>query len=134
MESKLLSGDKNIVETANEQQLALETKRNELAEQRVRFKGFCFLGVTLPAFLFEQRKEREMLQQLETQEESTVEIQNTFSSLQQEVEMKTKKLKRMFAKLQRIKMEIRDVQEENSRRRQELESAITELTKELKLK
>lgn len=36
MESKLLTGDKNIIDHTNEQQLALENKRSELAEQRVR--------------------------------------------------------------------------------------------------
>lgn len=36
-----------------------------------------------------------MLQSLEKQEETTVEIKETFNSLQQEVEVKTKKLKKV---------------------------------------
>lgn len=75
-----------------------------------------------------------MLQQLESQEESTLEIQQTYSSLQQEVEIKTKKLKKMFSKLQQIKTDMHDFQMEHSRERQELEDTISELTKELKLK
>lgn len=75
-----------------------------------------------------------MLQQLESQEEGTLEIQSTYSSLQQEVEIKTKKLKKMFAKLQQIKTDMHDFQTEHSRERQELEDTISELTKELKLK
>ena len=74
MEGKLLSGG-NIVDHTNEQQRALDKRRHELAEQK--------------------RKEREMLQSLEKQEESAVEIKETFNSLQQEVDVKTKKLKKV---------------------------------------
>lgn len=42
-----------------------------------------------------QRKEREIQQKLEEKEESAVEIKETFNSLQQEVEVKTKKLKKV---------------------------------------
>ena len=35
MESKLLMGGKNIVDHTNEQQRALEQRRNEIAEQKV---------------------------------------------------------------------------------------------------
>ncbi len=36
-----------------------------------------------------------MKQKLENKDETTLELQNTFSSLQQEVEIKTKKLKKV---------------------------------------
>uniref|UniRef100_A0A914UIK8 Kinesin-like protein n=1 Tax=Plectus sambesii TaxID=2011161 RepID=A0A914UIK8_9BILA len=113
MQSKLLSGG-DIVDQANEQHLQLEKRRHELAEQK--------------------RKEREMLQQLEAQEENAAEIQQTFSNLQQEVEVKTKKLKKMYAKLQQVKAELRDISTDHSRERQEMDNTVTELTKELKLK
>ena len=45
--------------------------------------------------LFIQRREREMQQKLEEKDENTLEIKETFSSLQQEVESKTKKLKKV---------------------------------------
>uniref|UniRef100_T1J1J4 Kinesin-like protein n=1 Tax=Strigamia maritima TaxID=126957 RepID=T1J1J4_STRMM len=112
--SKLLSGGKNIIDHTNEQQRALEQRRQEIAEQK--------------------RREREMQQKLEEQEDTAVEIKETFSSLQQEVEIKTKKLKKLFAKLQLVKQEIQDLQEEHSGERQELEQTQNELTKELKLK
>ena len=35
LESKLLSGGKNIIDHTNEQQRALEMRRNEIAEQKV---------------------------------------------------------------------------------------------------
>ncbi|KAL8594876.1 Kinesin-like protein kif3b [Nucella lapillus] len=115
MESKLLVGGKNIVDHTNKQQRrALEQKRQELREQK--------------------RKEREMAQKLEEKEESALEIKETYISLQQEVEVKTKKLKKMFNKLQSTKVEIQDVQEEHTKERQEMEQTLMDLTRELKLK
>lgn len=114
MESKLLMGGGNIVDHTNEQQRALEQRRKEIAEQK--------------------RVEREIQEKLEAKEESAVELQETYVSLQQEVEVKTKKLKKLFAKLQATKQEIQDLQEEHVKERQELEQTQNELTRELKLK
>ncbi|XP_018092567.1 kinesin-like protein KIF3B isoform X2 [Xenopus laevis] len=114
MESKLLVGGKNIVDHTNEQQKILEQKRHEIAEQKCR--------------------EREMQQQMENQDEETLELKETYSSLQQEVDIKTKKLKKLFSKLQAVKAEIHDLQEEHIKERQELEQTQNELTRELKLK
>ncbi|XP_032897225.1 kinesin-like protein KIF3B isoform X2 [Amblyraja radiata] len=114
MESKLLVGGKNIVDHTNEQQKVLEQRRQEIAEQK--------------------RREREMQQQMETQDEETLELKETFSSLQQEVDVKTKKLKKLFAKLQAVKAEIDDLQAEHIKERQQLEQTQNELTRELKLK
>ncbi|XP_069371135.1 kinesin-like protein KIF3B isoform X2 [Paralichthys olivaceus] len=74
MESKLLVGGKNIIDHTNEQQKMLEMKQQEIADQT--------------------RTEREMQQQMFVQDEETVELRETFTSLQQEVEAKTKKLKK----------------------------------------
>ena len=48
--------------------------------------------------------------------------------------MKTKKLKKLFAKLQSTKQDIVDVTEEYNRDRRDLEETQQELLKELKLK
>ncbi|XP_060907633.1 kinesin-like protein KIF3C [Labrus mixtus] len=114
MESKLLVGGKNIIDHTNEQQKMLEMKRQEIADQ--------------------SRSEREIQQQVLVQDEETVELRETFTSLQQEVEAKTKKLKKLYAKLQCIKAEIQDVNDEHVRSRQELEQTQNELTRELKFK
>ncbi|XP_051951696.1 kinesin-like protein KIF3C [Xyrauchen texanus] len=114
MESKLLVGGKNIIDHTNEQQKMLELKRHEIAEQT--------------------RREREMQQQMLVQDDETVELRETFSSLQQEVEAKTKKLKKLYAKLQSLKADIQDVNDEHVRSRQELEQTQNELTRELKFK
>ncbi|XP_040919746.1 kinesin-like protein KIF3B [Toxotes jaculatrix] len=114
MESKLLVGGKNIVDHTNEQQRMLEQRRHEIAEQK--------------------RREREMQQQMESRDEETLELKETYSSLQQEVDIKTKKLKKLFAKLQAVKSEIHDIQEEHIKARQGLEQEQNELTRDLKLK
>ena len=75
MESKLLIGGSNIVDHTNEQQRALEKRRMEIAA--------------------EQKREREIQQQLEEQEENAMNISENFTSLQQEVDIKTKKLKKV---------------------------------------
>lgn len=54
----------------------------------------CFPLVLCFQFPF-QRREREMQQKLEEKDENTVEIKETFTSLQQEVDSKTKKLKKV---------------------------------------
>uniref|UniRef100_A0A3Q2YB01 Kinesin-like protein KIF3B n=1 Tax=Hippocampus comes TaxID=109280 RepID=A0A3Q2YB01_HIPCM len=114
MESKLLEGGKTIMDHTNEQQKLLEQKRQEIAEQI--------------------RREREMQQQVTLQDEETLEMRETFSSLQQEVEMKTKKLRKLYAKLQLVWAEMRDVMDEHVATRQELEQTQDELTRELKYK
>ncbi|XP_041859765.1 kinesin-like protein KIF3B [Melanotaenia boesemani] len=114
MESKLLVGGKNIVDHTNEQQRMLELKRQEIAEQK--------------------RREREMQQQVESRDEETLGLKGTYSSLQQEVDFKTKKLKKLFNKLQAVKAEIQGIQEEHIKMRQEHEQTQNELTRDLKLK
>ncbi|KAF0023806.1 hypothetical protein F2P81_024436 [Scophthalmus maximus] len=83
---------------------------------------------------YKTRGEREIQQQMMVQDEETLELRETFTSLQQEVEAKTKKLKKLYAKLQCIKAEIQDVNDEHVRSRQELEQTQNELTRELKFK
>ncbi|XP_066968368.1 kinesin-like protein KIF3B isoform X4 [Macrobrachium rosenbergii] len=114
MESKLLCGGKNIIDHTNEQQRALQQRKQEILEQK--------------------KREREMLQLLEKEEESSCEIASTFSSLQAEVEAKTRKLKKLFAKLQSVKQEMADLHEEFCRDRVDLQHTQNVLTRELKLK
>ncbi|XP_052475759.1 kinesin-like protein KIF3B [Carassius gibelio] len=114
MESKLLVGGKNIIDHTNEQQKMLELKRQEIAEQ--------------------DRMEREMQQLMFEQDEETIELIETFTTLQQEVEFKTKKLKKFYSKLQLVRSEIGDVINEHVTMRQELEQTMNELTREMKFK
>ncbi|XP_071506252.1 kinesin-II 95 kDa subunit-like, partial [Diadema antillarum] len=114
MESKLLVGGKSIMDHTNEQEKRLEEQRLKLID--------------------EKKQEREMEMKLKEKDENTEELQETYSSLQQEVEVKTKKLKKLFAKLQAYKSDIQDLQDEHARERQDLEQTQNELIRELKLK
>lgn len=71
---------------------------------------------------------------LEEQEKNNLGMNETFTSLQQEVDFKTKKLKKYFAKFQSLKQEIKDIEEANSKERRELEEAQAELQRAIKLK
>ena len=51
-----------------------------------------------------------MQQKLEQQEESNLGLQEQYTSIQQEIEVKTKKLKKYFLKYQSLKQEIQDLQ------------------------
>ncbi|KJH48032.1 hypothetical protein DICVIV_05877 [Dictyocaulus viviparus] len=113
MESKLIGGT-DLLDHTRQQQAELEHRRRELAEQK--------------------KREREILQQLERQEDDTAEIHQTYSSLQQEVEAKTRKLKKLHIKLQKARNELHDADLLHSQERQDMESSVTEINKELKLK
>lgn len=113
LEAKLLCGGKNIIDHTNLQQRILEKRRQELAEQK--------------------RIEREMQAKLLEKEECTLEKKETYDSLQQEVEIKTKKLKKLFQRFQTLKEDINDESEINSFERQDKEQTIETLTRDLKL-
>lgn len=68
------------------------------------------------------------------QDENTTEIQETYQNLQQEVEIKTRKLKKFVSKLQQLRAEMQENLEMNSKERQQLDSSISNMNKELKLK
>lgn len=70
-----------------------------------------------------------MQQQLELQEESTMEIRETVTSLQQEVELKTRKLRKCYAKYMALRQELVDTHDEHNRDRRELEMTQNELIK-----
>ena len=100
MESKLLAGGKNIVDRTDQQKKILEKQRQEMIEQK--------------------RREREIRQQLESKEESVLEIRETHSSLQEEVDLKTKKLNKLKSKLKAPSAKMAGYCEEQVRVREKL--------------
>ncbi|CAL1674654.1 unnamed protein product [Lasius platythorax] len=114
LESKMLCGGKNIIDHTNEQQRALEQKATEIAERK--------------------RREVEMQQKLEDEELTMVGVRETYTTLQQEVDVKSRKLRKCFTKLQALKQELEDVTSDYNRDRRDLEQEQHELMKELKLK
>ena len=98
MEGKLLVGGKNVVDRVDEAKRAHEKMRQEMIEHKVSWNSgqrcHTFTSLSLSLSL-SQRREREIRQQLEAKEESTLEIKGTFTSLQEEVDIKTKKLNKV---------------------------------------
>lgn len=77
---------------------------------------------------------REEEQKKEKLDEELMLKEQTFSNLQQEVDFKTKKLKKYFAKFQQLKQEIKDLSDTNFKEKQELEQTQTELLRDIKLR
>ena len=75
MESKLLVGGKTIYDHTTEQEAAIEKKRSEIAKQAA--------------------KEKEIARKLAEKEESIMGKQETYKSLKEEVDVKTKRLKKV---------------------------------------
>ncbi|XP_055379321.1 kinesin-like protein Klp68D [Condylostylus longicornis] len=112
LESQLVKGGKNILDTYTERQIELEKKLVEIAERK--------------------KREVEIQQQLELQEETTLEIRDTVTTLEQEVDIKTKKLSKCYAKYLALQQELNDTKNEHNYDLRELEVTQNELVKELK--
>lgn len=110
----LLVGGKTIHDRTSEQERLLETKRIEASRERER--------------------EREMQQKLKEEEERRLEKMASFNSKEQERDVITKKLKKLWAKFQAAKGEIDDEQEEFARAREEMYQTTRDLQRELKLR
>ncbi|XP_017484060.1 PREDICTED: kinesin-like protein Klp68D [Rhagoletis zephyria] len=112
LESQLVRGGKNLLDTYSERQLELEKKLVEIAERK--------------------KREIEIQQQLELQEETTLEIRETVTSLEQEVDLKKRKLSKCYAKYLALQQELNDCKYDHNQDLRELEMAQNELVKELK--
>ncbi|NXY11246.1 KIF3C protein, partial [Pteruthius melanotis] len=133
---KLLQEKEKMIEDLRKEQeatelLAIKYKVRGATHGHERGRGTCSPTVSPGP---QKRREREMQQEMLLRDEETMELRETYTSLQQEVEIKTKKLKKLYAKLQAVKAEIQDQHDEYIRVRQDLEEAQNEQTRELKLK
>ncbi|KAI8588190.1 P-loop containing nucleoside triphosphate hydrolase protein [Geranomyces variabilis] len=114
LEQKLLIGGVNAVDKHEEQKLQLAKQQQEVEERA--------------------RRERELARELEEHDEAGFQIEEEFSSLQEEAAAKTKKLKKLWTLLMRHKSEIKDLQEEHQREREQLLDTVRDLSRELKLR
>jgi kinesin family protein 3/17 len=82
------------------------------------------------------RKESELglARQMAEQEEQNLLLEEKYGSLQDEVDAKTKKLKKLWSKFQQTKTEIKDITEEHQVEKQDMLETIRDLTRQLKLK
>lgn len=113
MEGKLL-GPNNVIALTKEQEQKIAERRAAVQAQR--------------------ENEAAKQQELDGLEEEYTIIQQNFSSKQHEAEVKTKKLRKVFSRLNSAKSEIEDLQAEFARAREELFQTTADLQRELKLR
>lgn len=116
MQAKLLVGDgtETILDQAEKHARELQRQAAELEERR--------------------RAEEELQHGLDEQEELHFQIEESYTSLQEEAAEKTRKLKQLWTMLMRHKSEINDMEEQFYREKEQLLDAVNDLSNELKMK
>ncbi|KAI9187811.1 hypothetical protein H9P43_002202 [Blastocladiella emersonii ATCC 22665] len=114
LESKLLVGGVHLQDHISAQELELEKTR--------------------AAAQAEAEKQRAMRAQLDAMLEGNMALEGEYASLQEEVDVKTRKLTKLWAKLEQAKREAADIDAEWRTERADLTAAIRELARELELK
>ncbi|XP_048481411.1 kinesin-like protein Klp68D isoform X2 [Plutella xylostella] len=105
LEARLVQGGggKELLNNLNESQLILEQRHSEIAERK--------------------KREVEMQQKIDLEEETTASVTSTFTSLQQEVDHKTQRLKRCLSKYLSLREEMVEQREAHDAERREQEAA-----------
>ena len=81
-----------------------------------------------------RRQEEDMSKRLEEEETARLGQEEQYNSLQEEIEAKTKKLKKLYTKFKAAQAEIRDVQEEFNREKEDILDTIRKLSKQQALR
>jgi kinesin family protein 3/17 len=81
-----------------------------------------------------RRQEEELRAQVEAEEEARLGFEESYASLEAELEGKSKKLAKLKSKYATVQAEIADVQEEANREKESILESIRELSRQLKLK
>nr|XP_006003256.1 PREDICTED: kinesin-like protein KIF3A isoform X2 [Latimeria chalumnae] len=113
LEKKVIVGGVDLLAKAEEQEKLLEESNVELEERRQRAEQL--------------RKE------LEEKEQERLDIEEKYTSLQEEAQGKTKKLKKVWTMLMAAKSEMADLQQEHQREIEGLLENIRQLSRELRL-
>ncbi|CAB3402209.1 unnamed protein product [Caenorhabditis bovis] len=113
MESKLIVGGENLLEKAEEQAKLLEENNKELEKSRTQ--------------------EERLRDQLREKEAAKIEIEEKYSSLQEESTAKTRKIRRAINELSEARAELKDMEEEHQRQVEAMLDDIRQLRKELLL-
>ncbi|CAO1416182.1 unnamed protein product [Diamesa serratosioi] len=113
LENKILVGGENLLEKAFNQEKLLESSVAELEATN--------------------KKEKELEQNLQKIEAQRIDIEERYSSLQEECVGKTKKLQRVMSMLMGLKSELADQQQEQQREKEGIYENIRSLSRELAL-
>lgn len=113
LENKILVGGENLLERAEAQEKLLE---NSMAQLELAAKN-----------------ERELKESLQKKEAERIDIEERYSSLQEECVGKTKKLHRVMQMLMSVKSELADQQQEQQREKEGILESLRILSRELAL-
>merc|ERR1719410_2330250 len=113
IEKKIIVGGEDLLEKAEEQEKMLEESAKELEETNAT--------------------EQKLREKLEAKEAERLDIEEKYSSLQEEAAGKTRKLKKVWSMLQSAKSELNDLQAEQQREMEGLLESVRQLTRELRL-
>uniref|UniRef100_A0A7N8WUP7 Kinesin-like protein n=1 Tax=Mastacembelus armatus TaxID=205130 RepID=A0A7N8WUP7_9TELE len=113
LEKKVIVGGVDLLAKAEEQEKLLQESNNELEERR--------------------RRAEQLRKELEEKEQERLDIEEKYTSLQEEAQGKTKKLKKVWTMLMAAKSEMADLQQEHNREIEGLLENIRQLSRELRL-
>lgn len=113
LEKKVIVGGVDLLAKAEEQEKLLEESNKELEERR--------------------RRGEQLRKELEEKEQERLDIEEKYTSLQEEAQGKTKKLKKVWTMLMAAKSEMADLQQEHQREIEGLLENIRQLSRELRL-
>ena len=113
LESKVIVGGENLLDRVEQQASLLEEARKELEKRKA--------------------KEDLLRQQLQEKEAERIDMEERYSTLQEEVQGKTRKLRKVWTLLHSSKSEIEDMRQEHQRQMEQLLEGVRQLSKELKL-
>jgi kinesin family protein 3/17 len=141
LEAKL-DEESKVRSTMEKQRLALQQKLQDMEAQLMiggeiadkAVKQEAALRKTEQDLAVKKEKELTLARQMAEKEEANFQLNEKYSSLQEEVQSKTKKLKKLWAKYQQAKVEINDLNSEFEEERNDLLDTIRDLNKKTKLK
>ncbi|NP_001084268.1 kinesin family member 3A L homeolog [Xenopus laevis] len=113
LEKKVIVGGVDLLAKAEEQEKLLDESNFELEERRKRAE--------------------KLRRELEEKEQERLDIEEKYTSLQEEAQGKTKKLKKVWTMLMAAKSEMADLQQEHQREIEGLLENIRQLSRELRL-
>ncbi|CAM9210234.1 unnamed protein product [Lampetra planeri] len=113
LEKKVIVGGVDLLAKAEEQEKLLQESNSELEERR--------------------RRAERLRKELEEKEQERLDIEEKYTSLQEEAQGKTKKLKKVWTMLMAAKSEMADLQQEHHREIEGLLENIRQLSRELRL-
>jgi len=113
IEAKIMQGGVNLIEKDEEQQKLLEESRQEMERQ--------------------QAAEQELRTELAAKEEEQLDLEEKYKTLDEGIEQKTKKMKKIYAHIMSANVEIEQLKQERAQQTEAMLDNIRELTKELNL-